>query len=337
MKKFFIVLSVLAALMFTVAPSQALVGMPDDVPGCDAVWWFLTDFNYPSSGVNTLLVFTNVDWQNSVAFHYTTFTIKSKSVHNANTGGTPGDIWALDGYSIIQGMSVNERKDHQIDLDGDGVVDHWAGYVYFDRVGAQLNNVIGQTLVVNLPAGVASMANVAMKEYDPLVRYPAVMTDGNRIELFSANALKAAKDAQHNLAYVAPTSFSLYPRFMQVDTNAALGTSMFIFWKSANGPDYLHINWWNTNEDHVSTNIPVPWELNFIILRDYIPDAIFPGNPTTREGWFNLRMPDKAGHPLLGNEEWLGWMWHAAYGSAAESWTVLESVHRDVNTPQNPN
>ena len=61
MKKFFIALSVLAALLLGVAPSQALVGMPDDVPGADAVIPFICSTDITTgTGLNTLIAFTEV-------------------------------------------------------------------------------------------------------------------------------------------------------------------------------------------------------------------------------------------------------------------------------------
>ena len=324
MKKFFIALSVLAALIFSVAPSQALVGMPDDAPGCDAVWWFLVDMNYPQSGMNTLLVFTEIN-QAAVTYEWTSYDIDSKSVADGDLKGTKGDVFATDGYSLLQQMSPNDRAAHEIDMDGDTVNDHWAGYITFEK-GDNLNNVVAQTMVVNLPQGLASMCNVHMKEFNAAV--PARMTDVNNLELFSANALKNAKDLQIGAQYAAPNTFALYPRYMQVDSNSNLGTSLFIVWKSLLTPNLVvHLDWWNAEEENLSTNIPLPHELNFIDVRNYIPDGLFASGDLWKEGWIEFIVDGAA---LNGDEEWLAWTWHAAYGSAAESWSVLAPVARDA-------
>ncbi|MGM0428312.1 MAG: hypothetical protein ACQEQ7_13865 [Thermodesulfobacteriota bacterium] len=327
MKKIFIALSVLAALIFSVAPSQALVGMPDDAPGCDAVWWFLVDFDYPTSGVNTLVVFTEVN-QAAVNYEWTSYDIDSLSIADGELTGTRGDVFATDGYSLLQAMSPNDRKAHEIDLDDDGVNDHWAGYIYFDKIGDNLNNVVGQTLLVNIPRGVASMCNVPMKEYNEDVFLPDRMTDAG-MELFSADALAAAQGLQEDVIAGTPTSFSLYPRYMQVDTNSAQGQSMLIVWKSEITPDIIHLDWWNDEEENSSTNLNIDHELNFIDIRNYIPDGLFAPGETWKEGWFEF-IVDDVNAELFEDEEWLAWTWHAAYGPASDSWSVLAPVARDV-------
>jgi hypothetical protein len=304
--------------------------MPDDQPGTDAIWWFLTDFNYPTSGVDTLAVFTNTDEDDTVVYHYTVFTIDSDTVYDDNLTGSEGDIFSTSGSTIVALMSPSAKTAIEIDLDADGTNDHWAAYVYFDMVTTVTrNDLLGQSLLVNLGAGMASMSNIPMKEWNNTVRYPAVMTDGNSIELFSPAALKGAIDAQNNVANVQPTSFALYPRYYIHATGAK---SYLILWKSVLETGLsLHVNWWNAEENHVSSNIPIPHELNFIDIANHLPATLHSGFP--KEGWINMRWPDKGSTPLSPAQEYLAWTWLMATGAASESWTGFAPVARAVNTP----
>ncbi|MBU0733677.1 MAG: hypothetical protein KJ573_16160, partial [Proteobacteria bacterium] len=60
MKKIFIAVSILAVLCFSVAPSQALLGMPDDVPGNDVVLPFFVVSMSGYGNTNTLLVISDL-------------------------------------------------------------------------------------------------------------------------------------------------------------------------------------------------------------------------------------------------------------------------------------
>ena len=175
MKKFFIALSVLAALMFSVVPSQAIMGVADvDALGTDAVVPFITDLDYTNkTGLNTLFVFTDVKGGDP-DFHYTVYTTRSRTVYNDDLPGTKYDIVAGDAYSIIAKMSPTWRKTLLVDFDGDGIVDHYAGYIYFESTAAagDENTVGGQFLLVDLAKGVAASSNIPMKEWKNNLPFP---------------------------------------------------------------------------------------------------------------------------------------------------------------------
>lgn len=375
MKKIFIALSVLAVLGFGFVPANAGgIGMPDDAPGCDLVAPFFLASMPGVDYANTLFVFTDVlgsaltikAADGSVAstgfkFHYSVNTCRSKTVYNDNLTGTKYDIEATDAQTIVSLMSDKARKELEVDLDGDTVPDHWAGYIYFDReiadsvTGAKRfhqNSVVAQVLLVSLADGMASSANLPMKEFNPWfqsVVYPAqqlvtLWPDTGvtyRQEAFSPYALAAMEQAERGIfPFQAPTRFQLSPRYYIADE---LGATWLFLWRSTNwwnpvamtGTKELHVLWYNDKEEAVSSNIPVPDELNIINVADYLPATLHSG--FVKEGWIKITVPDYNGLPGLtaanGYDEWLGYTWIKAVGSASQSWTVLNAMTRWVDWP----
>ena len=332
MKKFFVALSVLAALTLCVVPAQANLGIPDDVPGHDAIVPFIVAM---TGGLNTLTVFTDVrgygtnppDPTPGWCFSYTVNTICSKTVHDDTICGTNYDIVGIDAYSIIQNLSPATLVQLEIDLDMDGVNDHWAGYLNLIQTRPGANQMIGQTLILALQAGQAAGANTWFKEMI-----------GGALENWSANDLAFAESRVLNGVGATAQAFGLYPRYYINDANNAQ-TCVFI-WKSENWgkpclpsdivPD-LHINFYNDEEKKMSSNLPLPYELNIICLDPwYLPVGLFSGYP--REGWLQIEVPDIAGNGFAGfeNMDWAGYTWIWAKGPASESWSYLTQIHRDV-------
>ncbi len=332
MKKFFIALSVLAALMLSVVPSQALIGMPDDTPGTDAVVPFIADIS-GTTGLNTLIVFTDVALRDGIDFHYTIYTTRSVTVYDDDMWGTPGDIVATDAFTEIGKMAPALKTMLEVDLDGDGVNDHYAGYIYYDNevVIADFNSVIGQVYFVDLNNGVAAATNIPMKEWHNALAtaaYQAQMTCATFEELFSPNALQGAQDLQKGLA--APTnavSFGLYPRFY---IQASGDATWLLFWKSANTiPGVLHLDFYDTNEVNVSSNIPLDDEFTILDLEPYLPLGLFPAATYPKEGWIDIEWLTNTA--ALRDLEILGWVYQQATSSTGSlNWTVLFPMARDL-------
>jgi len=342
MKKFFIALSVLAALTLCVVPVQANMGIPDDVPACDAVLPFIVGMTAPA--INTMVVFTDVrgylTWNvakqifedKGFNFHYTVNTIKSVTVFDENLPGTLHDIVSIDAYTILNLMAPAIRTQLEVDLDGDGINDHWAGYIYFDQTRPVRNGIIGQTLLLNLQAGMAASANTWMKEVNFRQGFPMTLLN---IEQWSAGALARAEQNENQLPQTVPTAFGLYPRFYINDANT--GQTCIIIWKSENWlavpPDravipFLHVLIYNDEEKPVSSNIPLPYELNVVCLDPaYLPN-LWAGYP--KEGWIAIEVPDLSGAGFFADTEWAGYTWMYAGGPAGESWNTLTQIHRDV-------
>ena len=352
MKKFFIALSVLAALTLCVVPVQANMGIPDDVPGCDAVLPFVVGMSTPA--INTLVVFTDVRGYNTwnvttqafqnlgYNFHYTVNTIKSFTVYDNNLPGSAYDIVSADAYTIIMKMAPAIRALLEVDLDGDGINDHWAGYIDFVQTRPVRNGFIGQTLLLNLQNGQASAANTWFREVN--YRSGAPMTaivNGAPMEQWSANALARAEQNENQLPQAPATAFGLYPRFYINDANT--GQTCVIIWKSENWlavpPDravipFLHVVFWDDDEHGVSSNIPLPYELNVVCLDPaYLPN-LWAGYP--KEGWIAIEVPDISGAGFFADTEWAGYTWMYAGGPAGESWNTLTQIHRDVRWPWAP-
>ena len=349
MKKLFIALAVLAALTLSMVPAQANMGIPDDVPGSDAVVPFIVAMG---GGLNTVAVFTDVrGWSDASPatsgwnYHYTVNTKESITVYDDNLPGTPYDIESVDAYAIIMQMAVATREMLEVDLDLDGVNDHWVGYIYFDltRPANGNNQMIGQTLILNIPAGQASAANTWMRERNRRVSTLGPLVDNDFLEMWSANALALAEQRIINqVPERDATAFGLYPRYYINDANSS--NNCVIIWKDTNWlaapPDaavipYLHINFFNDEEKVVSSNLPLPYELNIVCLDPrYLPNSLHSGYP--KQGWLAIEMPDISGNPniaILGDISWAGYNWTWATGSAAESWSYLNQIHRDVEWP----
>jgi len=337
MKKFFIALSVLAALMLSVVPSQALIGMPDDTPGNSAVVPFICDIT-GTTGLNTLIVFTDVGLQDGINFHYTIHTTRSVTVFDDDLDGTAGDIVATDAFTEIAKMAPALTSALKVDLSGDGFNDHYAGYItYASNVTS--NSVMGQFYFVELANGVAAATNIPMKEYDaaiaaglgvvPAALFQAQMASpGGRTEYFSPNAMQAAEDLQAGL--LAPTdadTFGIYPRFY---IQASGDSTWLMFWKSANTiPGTLHVDFYDTAENNVSSNIPLDDELTILDIEPYLPIGLFPAADYPKEGWIDLEWLTNT--DALRNLEILGWSYQQAIsGTGALNWTGLFPMARDL-------
>jgi len=338
MKKFFIALSVLAALMLSVVPSQALIGMPDDAPGCDAVVPFICDIDLANPGLNTLIAFTDVLGGFTAGgvndFHYTIYTVRSDTVYDDWIDGTPRDIVPMNAFEEVGKIAPAIRTQLEVDIDGDGVNDHYAGYIYFQRLVNLVNTVVGQFYLVDLTSGLAACSNIPMKEWGNGIvpaAFNVQMIDQTLqnfgVELFSPNALRAAKDLQLGLA--APTNaavFGIWPRFYILNANAA---TWLMFWKSANTiPGILHIDFYDKDENMVSSNIPLDDELTILDIEPYLPIGLFPAATYPKEGFIDMVWATNTA--ALRRLEILGWTYQQAFGPASESWTVLTPMWRDA-------
>ena len=347
MKKIFIVLSVLAALIFSVAPSQALLGVPDDVPGYDVLLPFFLASMPGHGNTNTLLVISDVHCGLDTGpggaptdnFHYTVYTKRSETVYDDVLPGTTCDIIPTDALSIINLMAPSQRTKLEIDLDGDGVNDHYAGYIYFENWSTPLNNSVGaQILLVDLAKGMASSANAPVKETVTNGVCPqfTALYSGALVEQFSADALSAATGNQRGLGCLNAQAFGLYPRYFVNSANS--GKTYLFIWKDRNWGTAaipyteLHVLFFNAEEDAVSSNIPLPDELNIIDIEQHIPASLHSG-VYPKEGFIQIETPDISGNGFFGDMEWVGYTWIKDVGAASESWTVLNPMWRDSGPP----
>jgi hypothetical protein len=370
MKKFFIALSVLAALMLGVVPAQALVGMPDDVPGSDATIPFICSTDLTSgTGLNTLIAFTEVGsvtgakpatTDTSLSFYYDICTVRSVTVYDNTITGTAGSVTSINAKTEVAKVSDTKVSSLEVTIDG---ATYYAGYFHFESrnnsaaaTQAEIisnNNALAQILFVNLAAGQAASSNVPMREYNNnidnsggVVTNPAQNNmapgalSGNAndyIEKFSPDALASAMELQESgtVAQTQATFFGLYPRFyIPEDTDA----NWLITWQcqngtAANGLDSMHINVYNKDEEVASTTVDWPDEVNILNVEAWLPNDIFAAAPY--EGWFDFRWDNITSGTFedvakIQDITIFGWNYMITSGAASEVWTVLNPIPRQA-------
>ena len=370
MKKFVAVAAMLSVMFFGFGTSQALISMPDDVPGTD----ILIPFFYVSmSGFgneNTLLTVTDVEAPGGPLFgtrlHMRVYTIDSVCVHNDHLRLTPFDVYSDNMLRIImEDMSDLGRIALEVDTHGSPPGnDHYAGYVIFFNNSYVADHLISNIYQVYLPAGMAASYNGVSWEWDravfdpPFFRLTGIFGD----EAFSGNALWTAKEVLRTGAppVLNANWFRLISRYYIHDDVAQ---SLLMIWLEANDtrapaiwnplirspipvPGLVHCYFFNEDEEHFSADIPLDHELNIINVRNILPGGLFDGYPWG--GWIDITTPDFFGNgwwypvwdpianawratDLGAYRQWVGYSWQRAYGPANEAWEVIHPMHRDAD------
>ena len=349
MKKFFMAIALVAMLGFAAVPANALVGVPDDVPGTDILvpWIYVSMPGFGNE--NTLITITEVKGQ-ATTLDVWINDIDSVPTANWTEALTPFDVMVDDGLSIILSLSPLAQAALEIDTDGDGVNDHWAGYIYYFNNDWVNNNLISNLYQVYLTAGMAASLNGVSMEFndafDPRQTNGAWSIFGD--EAYSANALWVGKNL---LAFAAPpgpdaTFMRLMPRYFILDN---LGVSLLMIWVETfyTGipvPGLIHCDFFDEEELSLSSNIPIIHELNIIDVSTIIPaglmPVLFPLVPWG--GWINIQTHDIFGFGWFtdlnvngiwdgAERHWLVYSWQRAIGPAAEAWEVMHPAHRETN------
>jgi len=329
MKKLFLALSVLAMLIFAAVPSQALVSMPDAVPGQDIlVPFFLAKI---TSGESTLVVVQEVHG-NATTMAVNVFDIASTSRHDTTETLTGYDVGAWNVRdNWIANASSTDRTALEIDLDGDTVNDHYAGYVTMVNATADSNGLAGFIYQIDLASGVASGALAVSEEYE---RTAQVTTDGmvdaSFIELYNANALAAAQQRIASItgAVTAATTFAMYPRYYIYDAN---GQNYLFSWRDTVDTQTSHLDFYDTAELSYSANVTLTHELDILNIRDILPAGHMTAYPYA--GFIKYKIPDKAGSTLTGTDQWIMYsLQRVTNTTAGTSWNALYDVHREAGT-----
>ena len=364
MKKFFIALSVLAALVFSVVPSQALVGMPDDTPGTDLVVPFICSTDLTTgTGLNTLIALSEIGLRpdttsfNALDYNYDICTVRSVTVYDSRITGTKGSVTPMNAKTEVAKVADVLLPDLEITING---VTYYAGYFYFEDNNIQAdiaanNHVLAQFLFVNLAVGQAAGANVPMKEYNSDLGESAgaatvtqqnmapitADTSNDYIEKFSPDSLASAMALQQldDVIAAQATFFGLYPRFY---IPASGDFNWLINWQcqngttstgavASNGLGSLHVNIYNKDERVRSTTIRWPNEVNFLDVETWLPKDIFDTFP--KEGWIDFRWDDIAAGTFpdvadIRDIGIFGFNYMIANGTASEAWTVLNPIPR---------
>ena len=347
MKKFIAVAAILSVMFLGTGTSQALVGMPDAVPGTDIlVPFFLVSM--PGCGnENTLITITEVKGIPTELFFWMQ-DIDSQPVWDDTCELTANDVYVTDALTYIVGdigLGTPEEIALQIDLNpaipGN---DHWAGYIYYFNDTTTVDNLMAHAYQVSIPEGMAAEYLPPSLEFDNAADPRQTSNFGD--EAFSANSLWVGKNLLAGFGAPAADAnfFRLMPRYYIHDANSV---NYLIIWTESNFsgipvPGTVHCDFWNEEEISQSKNLYLDHELNIIEL-DMIPVGIFPlGHPYA--GWINIETPclffgatnwatDANANGILDGAErdWLGYSYQKAVGAAAETWDVIFEMHRETN------
>ena len=367
MKKFIAVAAILSVMFLGIGTSQALMGVPDAVPGRDILVPFFI-VSMPGCGTdNTLITITDVNGLPSPgdvkpsdlkkAFHLDVMTVDSVSEYNAPIKMTTYDVYVSDALTLIDLMSPDGRAALEMDLDPDIVGnDHYVGYMRYTGENPG-NYFMSQLYQIAVDDGIVAGYNgVSMEDAaggggsDHLIGYD----EWSDVEAFSANALAAAKvlldgdyhslEGNENVA----GSFRLIPRFYLHDEDSINFVIIWTDFEEEDAPYFdpedlalpgtLHVNFYDEAEKCYSSNITIDHELKFLDIRDIVPSGLFGTDPLAA-GWIDIATPDINGKGWYnnGDEEgarrlWLGYSLQRVLGPGSGNGTldVIFEVHRDA-------
>jgi hypothetical protein len=373
MKKFFIALSVFAALTLSVVPSQALVGMPDRVPANELISFFVVAID---RSLDTLIIVQEVgNIQGTTSsprgLHWKMFDPNSAHKADRTVTYTHNDVVAIScGDIIFNTLTENERTSLEADLDTDGTNESYIGYVTWVDENpntkveyTDANHFAGKMYIVNLTGGIGSGVSIAGRESLAAIgtaggftpAFQAQQSESSNVvtpaftsvrEGFSATALAFStyRQAMNADASGTPNYFRLLPRWY-IYTDA--GENNIFIWKSFNAPSStstgtaswsFSFNIYDNDENVTSKQINLPKELNFVDVREVVPPDWYPTSGTMA-GWMDIRFLSNSGPQ--GNP--VGWQYmdflcyswqRSANSSASLNWSSLFESHRDVGSLQ---
>jgi hypothetical protein len=337
MKKFLLVLSVCTAFSLSVAPSQALVGIPDRVPANELIGFFVVAVD---GNLDTLIVVQEIGAHgmtatNAYSLHWTMWDPASKHKADRSIPYTKNDVVAISCRDIIfNSLTPSDRKSLEADLDTDGTNESYIGYITWndELAGAEINDAnhfVGNMYIVDLASGIGSGVSIAGRE----ALLTAGWMDGQSeasdaiipaftgvLEGFSPFAYAITDFRQRNNNEPSTTLpgdfyFRLLPRWY-LYTDA--GENNIFIWKSFNAPSATVINAglspgesaseangsfsmmvYDNEENYTSKQVDISRELNFIDVRDVVPPDWMSANGNMG-GWFDIRSPSNsaaAGNP----------------------------------------
>ncbi|MCF8143832.1 MAG: hypothetical protein K9N21_07935 [Deltaproteobacteria bacterium] len=337
MKKFFIAVSVLMALTFFAGPSNALIGVEDPVQGNAFRVPFIVGM---VGGVDTAVIYQETS-TNAALFgtglaatpqrgilSWIIWSPQSVHVGDGTRVFTRGDVDAMSLRDMITNfVGAGGQAALEIDLDGDGVNDHYAGYMTATEVSTLvgnpgINNLLAYVQFIDLANGQAAGTLATMYELANVVGgftgggylidqvsvssaggFPnAVNFDDSAIngvtggtwEVMSPNAYVVSYWRERAMAILPPTFIRFTPRWYLHD---ATGESYVMIYKSVNhAPAVVNVRFWDNNEFSLSGAIDLPNEMNIINMRLELPAAFFAAYPAA--GWIDIRNPDILGAQL---------------------------------------
>jgi len=348
MKKLFIAVAVMAALMLSVAPSQALNSMPDDVPGRNPLTPFFlvakAGLNTGGVGLDTLMVIQEIggggtQFKTKGYLHMVVRNYKSVEIVDVTFPYTPNEVKAFSVKDILRTyLSPTELASIEVTLGG---TVYYTGYIDWEN-NLAANNLAAFLYLIDLPNGWAAantapvyeMATAALG-YEARQRWTYASDPFGSIDLEPFSGTGLAVTQYRERGQVAPagtaSSFRLMPRYFLKDANAQ---TWIPIWSSTNKSPatgvysypitcYLYDN----AENVISKTINIPYELNWLDIRTLLPAS---GSwAAVTGGWLDIPFPATGRYDV----QWLAFSYQtASSASVGANWSVLTAVHREAGT-----
>jgi hypothetical protein len=346
MKKGLAALAAACFLFVGTGKAQAVLGIPDDVPGATLLFPFfsINPDRTAASTLDTLLVVTNASSTDPAVLHFTVWSVESIHAYDFNVTLTAHDVFACTLFDILVSdegcvsegvLPAPDAAAATLATTINGV-DRLAGYVTVDLVEESTsldpiddslvypfrpyNILIGHEYIVDLPAGSATGLNaVSIEDTDPIEGHP---TGGNFLGsipgFYTIDDTLERIDGVNGLLAQTGSSAVDEPWDMIVRyfTASALDiqTQLWV-WKETDDDSYNPVLAIYDEDEHVhSISQPFPDEVNFVD----VADIITPGAPG---GWFRI--------PILDDEQAVAYTYQLAHDDAAQlRWDAVFPAHR---------
>jgi len=359
MKNFFIALAVMAALMFSVAPSQALNSMPDDVPGTNPLLpFFLVNkagFS-ANTGLDTLFVVQEISGGFTKGttkgyLHTVIRNYKSVEVGDTTFAYTPRDVVAFSIRDLLKNyVGVTQLPGLEITLNG---VVYYTGYVDWENyipttTDKTMKNLVAFMYLVDLDNGWAAAETAPVWEYAGTTGYNASQKHTYTSDLWGAYtlenysavgyAMSEARERGVTPAAATVSTFRLMPRYFLKDANAQTWIPIWSSCNKLSGTTYTYpitCYLYDSDENSISVPINIPYELNWLDIRTLLPTG--GAWAAVTGGWLDIPFPASGRGTVLDSASnlvsWLAYSYQtASSASISANWSVLTAVHREVGS-----
>jgi hypothetical protein len=290
----------LSVLLFSFGTAQAVLGVADDVPGTDVVIPIICE---EGGTLNTIWAIGEVLGLGAGADVFV-FNRQSHFVLDSREIWTGFDVESNDCQSIVALMSPDQKTQMRVSISGKN---YFVGYIlYFNDIVT--DQLVPWVYLTDLPKGFASGFNgFAAEGGVDLVAAAAPF-------IFHTDLLEAAA--------VPVTATALFPRFFLLNNNA----DTFNWWIILAGTNVaartLNGAICNEEEDCISLTIPIPFELNVVVVANVLPAALFTGFPHGGMGIFAV-------DPAAVTYSIFGWAYERQQSNNVQaSWDVIHPMHR---------
>ncbi|MCG6881994.1 MAG: hypothetical protein LJE96_22970, partial [Deltaproteobacteria bacterium] len=315
----------------------------DHVPGYDVlVPFFLVSI--PDRGsLDTLIALTETG-ESNVQFRLTVFTPNAVHCFDKIISLTKGDVVSFSLSALLENAPQQCLSSIEVDLDHDGVSDHYAGYVTFENLKKNdpKNQAMGVLYLVNLINGVSAGVNLPSIEIDESLSITdSKLVDQNRhTELFSGNAMYRAQQ------YIAlpfqpstirdATYFRLLPRYVLIDSTYH---NYWLVWADRPINSGIVIIYDEDGNSISGTLPPLSMGLTIVDFKQIVPNVGLESTPVA--GWADLTLSDVdvqlLGYTFLFKFESSNASNKTLFETSVQNQTVsgfgvLSETHRDAGT-----